>query len=52
MAVLPGFDFRRELTIDNTKIDAVQTDLPILVKLDNSNFDFTKVEQSIKYNWN
>jgi len=36
------YDYRKELTIDNTKIDANLTDFPVLVNLTSANFDFAK----------
>jgi len=39
---LTGWDYRKALTIDHTKIDATLTDFPVLVKLTTSNFDFAK----------
>ena len=34
MGLLEEFEFRRKLTIDNTKVDAVLTNVPLLVKLE------------------
>ena len=39
---LTGYSYRKKITIDATKIDTTLTDLPVLVKLTNANFDFTK----------
>ena len=44
MAFLPGWTYRKKLTVDSTKVDASLSDFPILVKLDNSNFDFSKAK--------
>ena len=41
---LDGWSYRRELTVDNTLIDADLTDFPVLVKLESSFFDFTKAQ--------
>jgi hypothetical protein len=38
-----GYDDYREITIDNTKVDATLPDYPIKVVLDSSNFDFADV---------
>ncbi len=43
-ASLSGYDFRKKLIVDNNKIDSTQTDFPVLVKLNSSNFDFTKAK--------
>ena len=40
---LSGWTYRKEITIDATKIDADLTDFPVLVKLTSTNFDFSKV---------
>jgi len=42
MAWLSGYNTRRKITIDHTKIDSDLTDFPVLVKLTSSNFDFSK----------
>jgi hypothetical protein len=42
MAWLTGWQYRKKITIDETKVDANLTDFPVLVKLTSSNFDFTK----------
>ena len=39
---LSGWQYRKKITIDSTKIDADLTDFPVLVKLTSSNFDFSK----------
>jgi hypothetical protein len=39
---LEGWSYRTKITIDNTKIDEDLTDFPVLVKLTNANFDFSK----------
>lgn len=41
---LTGYSFRKKITIDNTKVDTTQTDFPVLIKLDNSNFDFSNAK--------
>lgn len=43
MSVVSGFNYYRELTIDNSKIDAALSSYPVMVKLTSSNFDFSKV---------
>jgi len=43
---LSGWQYRKQLTIDNTKIDSNLTDFPVLVKLTSSNFDFSKAQSS------
>ena len=35
--------YYRDIIIDHTKIDSTLTDYPVMVKLDNTNFDFSKV---------
>jgi len=42
MAWLSGWQYRRKITIDATKIDENLTDFPVLVKLNTSRFDFSK----------
>jgi len=42
MGWLSGYNTRRKLTIDSTKIDSNLSDFPVLVKLTSSNFDFSK----------
>lgn len=42
MAFLSSHTYRKKITIDSTKIDSNLSDFPILVKLNNTNFDFTK----------
>ena len=37
---LEGYTTRKEITIDETKVDADQSDFPVLVKLSAANFDF------------
>jgi hypothetical protein len=37
-----GYEYKMELTIDHTKIESNLIDFPVLVKLNSSNFDFTK----------
>lgn len=37
-----GYINRKKITIDSTKIDADLTDFPVLVKLDSTNFDFSR----------
>ena len=39
---LPGWLYRKKITVDNTKIDANLTDFPVAVILTSSNFDFSK----------
>jgi len=39
---LSGWQYRKKITIDETKIDDDLTDFPVLVKLTSSNFDFSK----------
>jgi len=39
---LSGWDNRKKLTINQTKIDENLTDLPVLVELTSANFDFSK----------
>ena len=46
MAWLTGWSYRKQITIDSTKIDSDLTDFPILVKLTSTNFDFTKALSS------
>jgi hypothetical protein len=41
---LSGWSYRRQLTIDGSKVDAALTDFPVLVKLDSSFFDFSKAK--------
>lgn len=41
--VVSGYDYYREITIDNTKVDATLSNYPVMVKLDADNFDFSKV---------
>jgi len=40
MGWLSGWLYRKELTIDQTKVDDILTDFPVLVKLDEANFNF------------
>jgi hypothetical protein len=40
---LAGYSYRKELTIDNTKIDESLIDFPVMVKLNSSNFNFSRV---------
>jgi hypothetical protein len=40
--MLDGWTYRKQITIDHTKIDSNLTDFPVLVKLTSSNFDFSK----------
>ena len=42
MAWLTGWQYRKKITIDQTKVDADLSDFPVLVKLTSSNFDFSK----------
>ncbi len=44
MAFPNDWQYRKKLTIDNTKVDSTLTDFPVLVKLDNTNFDFDNAE--------
>ncbi|RLB84907.1 MAG: hypothetical protein DRH15_04180, partial [Deltaproteobacteria bacterium] len=37
-----GYSFRKKITIDHTKVGSDLTDFPVLVKLDSTNFDFSK----------
>jgi len=46
MAFLSGFDYRKKLTIDNTKVDASLSNFPVYVKLTDSNFDFSKAYEN------
>lgn len=39
---LSGWGYRKEITIDQTVVDADLTSFPVLVKLTNTNFDFAK----------
>ena len=39
---LEGWQYRKKITIDETKVDADLTDFPTLVKLTSSNLDFSK----------
>jgi len=41
---LPGFTYRKKITIDNSLIDTNLNNFPILIKLNNSNFDFSKTQ--------
>lgn len=41
MPFLTGWTYRQKITIDQTKIDATLTNFPVLVKLTESNFDFS-----------
>jgi len=42
MAWLTNWNYRKQVTIDETKVDADLTDFPVSVKLTSSNFDFSK----------
>lgn len=42
MASLSGWQYRKKLTIDKTKVDADLTDFPVTVILTSSNFNFSK----------
>ena len=44
MAWLTGWNYRKAITIDYSKIDEDLTDFPILVKLTSGNFDFSKAQ--------
>lgn len=44
---LTGFGSCRKITIDHTKIDTVLTDFPILVYLNSSNIDWSKVQDDL-----
>ncbi|NTW31555.1 MAG: hypothetical protein HGB12_02845, partial [Bacteroidetes bacterium] len=39
---LTGWQYRKKITIDQTKVDANLTNFPILVSLSSSNFNFSK----------
>ena len=39
-----AYAYKRKITIDSTKIDATLADYPVMVKLDDTNFDFTKAK--------
>jgi hypothetical protein len=41
MSWLSGWLYRKKLTVDATKVDADLTDFPVLVKLDETNFNFS-----------
>ena len=41
---LNGWNYRRQLTINGGLVDELLTDFPVLVKLDSSFFDFSKVK--------
>lgn len=43
---LPGFDYRKKITIDNSFIDEDLINFPLLVSLNNSNFDFSKTQET------
>jgi hypothetical protein len=43
---LLGWRYKRELIIDYTKIDSDLTDFPVLVKLNSTNFDFSKAQSN------
>ena len=45
---LVGWYYSEKITIDYTKIDKDLTDFPVLVKLDSSNFDFSKAQSNGK----
>jgi hypothetical protein len=46
MAWLSGYQYRKVLTIDSSKVDSTLTDFPVLVVLDDSNFDFAHLLSS------
>lgn len=46
MAFLSGWNYRKPITVDASNIDASLSDFPVLVKLSNSNFDFSKALSS------
>ncbi|NTW31558.1 MAG: DUF2341 domain-containing protein [Bacteroidetes bacterium] len=39
---LTGWEYRKKITVDQTKVDADLTDFPILISLKSSNFNFSK----------
>ena len=43
---LSGWTYRRQLTVDHTKITESLSDFPVLVKLSSSFFDFTKAKDN------
>ena len=40
--MLPNWRYYKKITIDHTKVDSDLTDFPVMVKLNSSNFDFSK----------
>ena len=42
MGFLSGYNYRKKITLDHTKFSSTLIDFPLLVKLTNSNFDFSK----------
>jgi hypothetical protein len=42
----PNWHYRREITVDSSKVDSDLSDFPVLVHLDESNFDFSKARSS------
>lgn len=45
MGFLEDWQYRKKLTIDSATVGSTLTDTPVLVQLDNVNFDFTKAEE-------
>lgn len=43
-----GYTYRREITIDSTKVDSDLTDFPVLVVLSEPEFDFSKFETDFR----
>ena len=43
---LLAWKYKQQITIDNTKIDANLSNFPIVVKLNSTNFDFTKAQSN------
>ena len=41
--MLAGYNYKRQITIDHTKFPSTLTDFPLLVKLTDVNFDFSKI---------
>jgi hypothetical protein len=44
--MLPAWRYYKDLYIDHTKIDSDLTDFPVLVKLNSTNFDFSKAQST------
>lgn len=44
MAFLSDYQYRKKLTVDHTKIDSSLSNFPVLIRLRNTNFDFSKAK--------